>query len=134
MAMHASETMPRIDRSLNLMLDAERSPQHRHGIADAQDAFTARDQVLTERDALGRAAIFDQRAQRFAAGVECARGKIDGREYATDARFDDVEFDAADADALPSVFGVRLGAFDKQIRPKPQGGNGRLQSFVQIVP
>src|ERR1700685_2408599 len=94
------------------------SAQYRYRIADTQAAFAAGDQVLPERDTLRRAAIFNQRTQRFAGWIERARKKIDGRKDATNARFDDIEFDVADADALPSVFGMRLGTCHAQLRDR----------------
>src|ERR1700722_13850740 len=109
------------------------SAQYRYRIADTPAALAAGDQVLAERDTLRRAAIFDQRTQRFAGWSERARKKIDGRKDATNARFDDIEFDVADEDALPSVFGMRLGTCHEQIRPKSQRGNGRLQALVEMV-
>src|SRR6478609_1806588 len=90
---HAARLRSRTGCAPTAWLRRLRSCEHVDRIADAHDAVAARDEVLAEGDAVGRAAIGRERAQRFARGVAFAAVEVDGREHAARARLRDLELD-----------------------------------------
>src|SRR5690606_37687390 len=74
--------------------------------------------VLPEHHSLFTTPVGLQRGQRLQVNAALAGIRIEGSNRATRARLDHLEFDLANANTPPAIFGIGQAAVDNQVRPE----------------